>query len=509
MSNKKASTNFKSDSAINVKDLSKPKIGKSSKAVEEQPQLTSTSHESLTSPTENTAVCSDKVSRKSKMSTTVPSKAPKQRKHSHLANESEEVRQLTTGGNAPATVTVEEDHSKAVVNEKINVKNDTEKYIDVKNVEIKLEHSVDELWNAKVETQNSLCRLAYVLNMNFPESNMKFIAKMVGEMGGDGEGEIDNRKGLTKNPTVINEVIKKMRDQNVTFREEFEGQHAWATNLYVEEEGRQRNTIPSFTIDPDAPWVPSSEKDVPKKLKTLFNCLKGKFAKLTKNKEMSGSASIPLWNFRDAGGKGKESDLLYPAVIAYLLYEQTLKERTQTVLEVCDLISPQTNQSEITETGAQSTHTNSAKLSAARALLNSNRQQKHVSPTKTALATAMTTMASAHVAIAKQRFAQGIHDQKYQKFKRDAEMLASLPLPDHLKSEQALKLWNEYRSAMESSSMELPEFDMEMPKAANTVPSSSSSSAAYRTLYHLKMCLLVRCSPICTACLLSPVSFSI
>ena len=60
-------------------------------------------------------------------------------------------------------------------------------------------------------------RMAYCLNEPYPySSGLKYIDKLMGNKGTD-EGEIDNRKALTKTKQVLHELEKIMADPNITF----------------------------------------------------------------------------------------------------------------------------------------------------------------------------------------------------------------------------------------------------------------------------------------------------
>jgi hypothetical protein len=86
-------------------------------------------------------------------------------------------------------------------------------------------------------------RMAYCLNEPYPfSSGLKYIDKLMGNKGTD-EGEIDNRKALTKNKQVLHELEKIMSDPNITFNAKYGGvnQHNWHINLDVAEYKTKRS----------------------------------------------------------------------------------------------------------------------------------------------------------------------------------------------------------------------------------------------------------------------------
>jgi hypothetical protein len=128
-------------------------------------------------------------------------------------------------------------------------------------------------------------RMAYCLNEPYPfSSGLKYIDKLMGNKGTD-EGEIDNRKGLTKTKQIFFELEKIMADPNITFNGKYGGvnQHDWKTNLYVPEYKSKRGRYhPSFTINPDLPWTTKDDRPL-RAITNTFNKFKKSYTTLTVN----------------------------------------------------------------------------------------------------------------------------------------------------------------------------------------------------------------------------------
>jgi hypothetical protein len=122
---------------------------------------------------------------------------------------------------------------------------------------------------------NSVVRLAYCLEMEFPSSSLLFIEKLMGIKGGKKEPEIDNNKALTKDSQIYAEIINVMSDPEVTFKDKFSKAHKWEENFRVESVGTQRKMYNTFDIDPDFIWEHSPDPIKKKrKMKELWELLK-------------------------------------------------------------------------------------------------------------------------------------------------------------------------------------------------------------------------------------------
>jgi hypothetical protein len=168
---------------------------------------------------------------------------------------------------------------------------------------------------------NSVVRLAYCLEMEFPSSSLLFIEKLMGIKGGKKEPEIDNNKALTKDSQLYAEIIKVMSDPEVSFKEKFSKAHNWEENFRVESVGTQRKMYNTFYIDPDFIWEHPDPVKKKRKMKELWELVKKDYCTVKANFEKSGSdGDIDEWSFRCPD----KFQLLHGGVIALKLYGKSL-----------------------------------------------------------------------------------------------------------------------------------------------------------------------------------------
>jgi hypothetical protein len=195
---------------------------------------------------------------------------------------------------------------------------------------------IDAELAAKIKSRrddiNVACRFAYVLNMTYPSSGLKFMAKIAGQMDGD-EGELDNRKAMTRNSQILRETYSAMTNPEITFREQFGEEHSWDVYFVIPADIKQKITYPAFDIDPDTPMV--QYQDPLKKMKALLKTFKTHYCDLSARTEMSGAKNDKeLWGYRLGGTGGVFVD----AIICRLLYKDIIDERNNGVAPTNDLL---------------------------------------------------------------------------------------------------------------------------------------------------------------------------
>ena len=184
-------------------------------------------------------------------------------------------------------------------------------------------------WAAEKARSHYLVRFAYVMNLKYPNMDIKFIDALTGNKGGKDAVEIDERKGLIKSAAVYSELIKKMKDPTVTFSAAFQLEHDWVNNFAMSPKSKRIIHEP-YDLDPDLLWTNDTEtQSDARAMKALYNTFKSRVSILNTNLEASGSGnSEDLWHWADPHSSGKNT--LHCGVVGKIIFsvERNLSAKT-------------------------------------------------------------------------------------------------------------------------------------------------------------------------------------